>query len=711
GENMAQEFSERRRFIRLNSVFPVEFSLYFTPKKSASDIYQGFTHDVSEGGLCLKVRNLKSEDEHFIIYKRAGLRLKINLPLRHDPIYANAEIAWASKDKSDPMQSTYLIGLSYKQIGAMDKKRIINYARRLKWLPRIVYTGFVILLAGFIILAGYHIKARRDNKILLDKLVSVSEIKSNLEKGLNEKRVRIEMLESKSISSSQQIESLKSQIAGVRTKTGSESQRLKSSLKEALTQQEELQLSLAKVSKERLIVQDIARERIENQLSEINARIDLFQVELAQVGKKGRTQIDALEEKIRFLESENLVLKDDIVLARQGELTLEEELANIRFNNTDLEKSSVDNIIEWIRSHQVSKTGLVLSFEGDEKLKDYGFTYDQALACQLFLLTGDSNRAKSVLDFYKSDAENEKGLFYNAYDVKTSTPIEYNVCTGPNIWLGLSICQYTKQTKDKQFLPIAERIASNVIKLQAGSDDGGIKGGPKLSWVSTEHNLDAYAFFNMLFKLTGEEKYKDSTALSYLWLSEVGYDSSEGRFLRGRGDSTIATDTFSWAIASIGPAKLKADGMDPDGIMEFAEKECRVETIFQRPDKKSVKVVGFDFSKPENIARNGVISTEWTAQMIVAFKIMADYYKEEGYIDKEKIYRSKAEYYLAQLSKMAISSLSPTGRGKGCFPYASKANINTGHGFRVAAGDRTGSVAATIYYLFAYYGYNPLSFE
>ena len=179
--------------------------------------------------------------------------------------------------------------------------------------------------------------------------------------------------------------------------------------------------------------------------------------------------------------------------------------------------------------------------------------------------------------------------------------------------------------------------------------------------------------------------------------------------MRGKGDSTIATDTFSWAIASLGPATLKSQGMDPDGIMEFAEDECRVEAKFYRPDNRAIEVVGFDFAKPRHLGRGGVVSTEWTAQMIVAFKIMADYHKKENDLEKGKIYQHKAAYYLSQLGKMVISSPSPTGQGEGCLPYASIDDVDTGHGWRVAKGRRTGSVAATIYYIFAFKGYNPLS--
>ena len=122
-----------------------------------------------------------------------------------------------------------------------------------------------------------------------------------------------------------------------------------------------------------------------------------------------------------------------------------------------------------------------------------------------------------------------------------------------------------------------------------------------------------------------------------------------------------------------------------------------------------MNIKGFDFAKSRNIARNGVISTEWTAQMIISYKMMADYYNQMGDKAKAKEYAGKADLYLGELDKMIISSPSPSGQGAGCLPYASQASADTGHGWRTPAGPQTGSVSGTAYTIFAKKGYNPLS--
>jgi hypothetical protein len=180
---------------------------------------------------------------------------------------------------------------------------------------------------------------------------------------------------------------------------------------------------------------------------------------------------------------------------------------------------------------------------------------------------------------------------------------------------------------------------------------------------------------------------------------------------RGKGDSTIATDTYAWAIAAIGPKKLEELGMDPNRIMEFAEANCAVEISYNRPEGQSVKIKGFDFAPQRHVARGGVVSSEWTAQMIISFRIMADYYYKKDMAAKARVYEEKAQDYLAGLGNMFISSPSPSGQGEACVPYASHNFVDTGHGWMTPKGNSTGSLAGTSYVLFAYYNYNPLELK
>jgi hypothetical protein len=706
---MTQQYLERRKYLRLNSCFPVEFSLCFSSNNPVSHQYQGFTCDVSEGGLCLQVKNLNPADAELVLDKKPRLELVINVPIWGKPVKALAEIAWVKKD--DSADNIFYIGLSYIDIEPTGRKRIVSHARRLKWFPRFASTVIILMLAGIITLSLYHSKTSSQNKILVTQLVSASEVKADIAKRLNEIQIRKDMLERSLFKGAEITKSLESEIGLIEEKTVLETERLRQELEKAFSQQRELEATIAKLSSQGMPSEEMAYKVTESRLLKLNTEVELLQVELAEVAKKSDLEKQGLENRLKDLQRENITLKNQILSASEGEVLLSEKLAEIRYESGEIEKASIDKMLGWLKTHQIKKTGLVSSYEGDPSLRDWGFTYDQALASQAFLVLNEKERAKDILDFFNQKASRSGGLFYNAYDVKAGTPREHIIHFGPNIWIALTACQYTYNTQDNSFLALAEGIASRAIDFQRASSDGSIKGGPDVDWVSTEHNLDAYALFVMLHRLTQDERYLQAALITLNWLKTAGYNREEGRFMRGKGDATIATDTFSWAIAALSPEILADNNMDPDGIMEFAESECRVEAKFYRPEGRSVDVVGFDFAKASNVGRGGIISTEWTAQMIVAFQIMSEYHRQQGSPEKERIYDFKSQYYLSQLGKMVISSPSPTGQGQGCLPYASMDDVDTGHGWRVAKGRRTGSVAGTVYYMFAYLKFNPLAFE
>ena len=151
--------------------------------------------------------------------------------------------------------------------------------------------------------------------------------------------------------------------------------------------------------------------------------------------------------------------------------------------------------------------------------------------------------------------------------------------------------------------------------------------------------------------------------------------------------------------------------MNPYRIMEFAEQSCAVEVSYTRPEGQTIKVKGFDFASQRNLARGGVVSCEWTAQMVLSFKIMADFYYKKDMAAKSRFYETKAEEYLGNLGQMIISSPSPSGQGESCLPYATQDFVDTGHVWITPKGNCTGSVASTAYTLFAYYNYNPLELK
>ncbi len=650
-----QEHLERRRYIRLTSVFPVSFQ-FFLSDRPKGKLYQGFTRNVGLEGLCIEISELDEQAEANLRNPQSKLRLAVNMPLSSHPSWATAKVIWV-KTQKDSFPAQYLIGVHYEDIQPKVKKRIFAYARRVRNLPR--YAGLVaailIVLTAFSLVNN--LKARRDNRLLVEKTVQLASRYSRLEQKI--------------------------------FLAGSEEEELKDELREGFAREDELQKRMSALQELIGNTEKAQEQRLSSLLVEQQALKDA----LSQV----QSEKSALDRQLAQLLKEKDSLTTDL-------LTIEKEGWGVK-------RSALENMYRWLKAHQAQSTGLLTSFEGDRSLRNWAFTYDQSLAAQAFAIFGDYQKAREIFDFYKYEAKKVDGGFVNAFEVDRGGVAEYAVHCGPNIWLGIAIMQYTNKTGDKQYLGLARSIGDWVISIQKQDKEFGIRGGPDLQWFSTEHNLDAYALFNMLYGATKNEAYQLAAQRTLAWLKTHAYNGTEPPINRGKGDATIATDTFSWAICSLGPETLFRTEMDPEQIIRYAEDNCLVEVEYCRPEGEVVKVCGFDFSKHEHLARGGIVSTEWTAQMIVAYQVMADYFAQKGILDKARDSRQKANFYLNELSKMLICSPSKVGQGEGCLPYASDTSADTGHGWRTPKGKKTGSLAGTAYAIFANMGYNPLSFS
>ncbi|MGH7197746.1 MAG: PilZ domain-containing protein [Candidatus Omnitrophota bacterium] len=631
---------EKRQYVRMNTVFPVEFEILPTNGRQAvSKLLQGFTRDVSAGGMCIELKSFGRETEKLLQDSGANLHLVINPTFSKHPIQARARVAWLKREETTSL-TKFLIGVSYTEIDSRARGRLIGYAKRLIWIPRATaaaVVGVVALSAGLFI---HNQKLLMENRRLVHQLVQSAEKKSGVASDLYLLQKRKTDLDRELSKAQENIKRLEAAI---------------SSLTAENTNQ---------------------KNAYEDELKEIIERQENIGVELRDI-REGREKLRATYETLE--ESEKLTAS-----------------------------AALRQMYGWLKSHQNLHTGLVASFEGDPSLEDWAFTYDQSLASQTFLVFGDVKNAETILSFYDQRAQREKGAFYNTYDTVSGDPVESIIHAGPNIWMGIAALQYQHRVQDGRFVPLARSIADWVIGAMQDAE-GGIRGGPTVAWYSTEHNLDAYAFFTMLHEVSGDAKYRQAAEKVLAWIKKYSYSAEEKRMNRGKGDATIATDTFSWAIAALGPGKLREIEFDPEAIMDFAEQHCEVSVNYQQAGGKAGEARGFDFAKAENIGRGGVISTEWTGQVIVTYQILSKYFNASGDTEKAALYADKANFYLNELQKLIITSPSRTGQGRGCLPYASVDNVDTGHGWRTPKGRRTGSVAATAYGIFAWIGYNPFN--
>jgi hypothetical protein len=641
---------ERRRYIRLDTVFPVQFRITtLEVNEFFSEWLQGFTNNIGKGGMCLAINNLPSSLAKLIKEQREQVRisLKIEMPLIRKIIPALAKIAWIREITDEPQ--SYLVGLSYEQIDPKENNQLMRYAWTKKLFVPVVLTIIFILGLGFLIGTYLNVKLIKGNKALVEQLVKIvqeSSVAKQKVKEITRKKNELQL----------KIQALQSKIQTV------ESERAKFGEK---TPQEKL--------------------KAEDKIAEFDFLIE-------NLGKEK----DSLEEELIALQQKESMVTDDI-------LHLDKKKA-------ELEKANLDKMYQWLCMQQEPRTGLVMSFKQDNDSKNLSFLYDQSLVLEVYTYFADFSRAKKILDFFKEKAQkSSEAMFFNAYYANSGLPAEYIVHSGPNIWLGIAILQYTIKANDVGYLNLARDIADKIISLQ--DEEGGIRAGPDLNWFVIEYNLDAYAFFNFLYQTTTITKYQLARDKVLNWLLSHVYEQPDIPLKYAKDDSTIATDIYAWSIAAIGPEKLEEIGVNPDRIMEFAQERGVVETEFNRPEGYQVKIKGFNFAPKKNLARGGVVFSEWTAQMVIFFKIMADYYYKRGLKAKGHAYEMKAHEYLATLGKMIISSPSGPGQGASCLPYASQSFVDTGGGWMTPQGDSLGSLAGTVYTIFAYYGYNPLGFN
>ena len=642
---------DKRDFIRLDSIFPVEFQFCEEGGAAGSGEYHGFTSNVSRGGLCLEILRADNDTINLLKRHKATLHLKIHIPIHLPAIQAVAKVSWFREEESHVSQ--YLVGLRYEKIGAQEVKRIMRVAYSKTIFPRVALAGIIVLFFAFAVSTYTNIQLSASNRKLIEEMVSAA------------KDARVS----------------RDELARIQKERFSAEEKLKEANKNSKVQEEAL--------------------------SQKRDELKMIQKDNLEELKKRETEIEKLKAVLIALEQDKTGLTERIGGLLQQEEAAVVKLSEIKEKKGSLEKANFQKMYQWVKVHQNPRTGLISSFEGDGELSDQAFTYDQALSVIAFSYLKDFDLAGKILDFYLSKAQKKQG-FYNAYYASTAEVSEFIIHSGPNLWLGMAVLQYTQLSGDKKYLPLAGDIAAWIIKLQNEDKEGGLRGGPETNWYSTEHNLDGFAFFTMLYKIQQEPAYRKASGEILSWLEKHAYDSPVVPIKRGRGDATIATDTYAWSIASVGPAKLEAMKMSPEEIMKFAEDNCGISISYLRPNGESVNVKGFDFAKQQHVARGGVISCEWTAQMILSYKLLSRHFALKMNFSKEKLYKDKAEEYLEELTKMIISSASRTGQGEGCLPYASTDSQDTGHGWRTPKGKDTGSLSATIYALFAYYGFNPL---
>jgi hypothetical protein len=241
---------ERRRYIRLNTVFPVELEVIsLDDKEIYCEFQQAFTRDVSEGGMCLEVNNLKDELAEKLNKKSAKLRLQINMPFSVRPIDAIAEAAWIKKIR-EHRPNKYFIGVYYEKISEKERKSIVNHARFLMLRPFFVAAAILLLAVAVAVTRVELLKKEALRKETERKLALIESERVKLAQAMEELRLNRTELEAKISSFEQERSDLEKKLEAAKTEAlakPEEIARLEEALAKASERTDELNAELAKV--------------------------------------------------------------------------------------------------------------------------------------------------------------------------------------------------------------------------------------------------------------------------------------------------------------------------------------------------------------------------------------------------------------------------------------------------------------------------------
>jgi hypothetical protein len=119
------------------------------------------------------------------------------------------------------------------------------------------------------------------------------------------------------------------------------------------------------------------------------------------------------------------------------------------------------------------------------RLANYSWTYDNALATFAFISVGAKSAAEEILDQLKA-LQRADGSIEFAFDTRTGASAPY-FRTGALAWVGLAAAAYRRKYDSDRYDAMIGGLLKYLLALR--TSDGLVRGGPDVSWVSTQHNL------------------------------------------------------------------------------------------------------------------------------------------------------------------------------------------------------------------------------
>lgn len=197
-------------------------------------------------------------------------------------------------------------------------------------------------------------------------------------------------------------------------------------------------------------------------------------------------------------------------------------------------------------------------------LLNWSWTYDSAMSAAGFVVSGNFSEAEQLLD-QLSALQHTNGSIEIAFNVATGQA-QSEFRTGTIASVGVAASLYDQYTRSSRYLAMEQRAAGYLLSLQGSA--GLVRGGPDVSWYSTQHNLLTYAFLVLLGnELTADQS--PSAAATYdtaaakiaagINADLIVHSGSTAYFIEGLGDTAQALDADALGVMylqSIGQSTL-----------------------------------------------------------------------------------------------------------------------------------------------------------